>query len=717
MSEIKKRSSRYPTCGRSPSRRLHPELFFSSRRPQLGDADKDTEQTVARATPLTPSSSSSIFSEEASLATQHDTDEDSSESSSADSDNDSSTIRASLLPPLRIFPLANMAASVQKFIAPPVFSASPEEDAVDWLERFELAATYNRWSDADQARNFVMYLEGPARKWFLVHTHPNHWDDLPARPDPTVPYYPTYRRLPESKLRQREQGNEEDVVAYFYDIINMCRIVNPTMSQEQQLQHLYRGLKPTLLQKIYHIQPASTMKFLDVAKLHAEASSLVNRKVLSQSLLAVTPDVPNSSAAASTKLVKELAGLLTGLQQTIEQLNHPQTAVSPQGLNASGAPIWNQSGRNRRTVEGRFICGNDFLRQFGHLHVDYTGEQAHVILGDLPSFALNFPEPPVRHTKLWSLERCIIPAFSVVPVLTTGDTQFPGVSLFTPSEKLLSTKSLSVGHAVLFNATRSLPVANLSAVPDWINKHSTLGTLQPYTDDVVVCDHPDSFDGANQVFSNDTLPLEKNMSETSLETSINPDLPPRIRRKPNLFMAGLIYLLLLKICNALPSKDGIIIRDTVIFKEQPSISISESSWTVVTDVLLHDAETAIAAVEDHLAKLSRVAHAHHMDGTKFEKDDVRTAWRDTTSFMTANKIDNQVRLMGRTLNDSKTRLATCALTLSGARRPKRGILDLGGSTLKWLFGVSTQADLQDLNSRIEALTNSDKTSYNISRRF
>jgi hypothetical protein len=47
----------------------------------------------------------------------------------------------------------------------------------------------------------------------------------------------------ESKLRQREQGNEEDVVAYFYDIINLCRIVNPTMSQEQQLQYLYRGFE------------------------------------------------------------------------------------------------------------------------------------------------------------------------------------------------------------------------------------------------------------------------------------------------------------------------------------------------------------------------------------------------------------------------------------------------------------------------------------------
>lgn len=41
-----------------------------------------------------------------------------------------------------------------------MFSATPNEDAMDWLERLELAATYNRWSNADKARNFAMYLEG-----------------------------------------------------------------------------------------------------------------------------------------------------------------------------------------------------------------------------------------------------------------------------------------------------------------------------------------------------------------------------------------------------------------------------------------------------------------------------------------------------------------------------------------------------------------------------
>jgi hypothetical protein len=45
-----------------------------------------------------------------------------------------------------------------------------------------------------------------------------------------------------------------------------------------------------------------------------------------------------------------------------------------------------------------FLLGNDFLRQFGHLPVDNTGERAHGILRDLPSSVLSFSEPPVRHT-------------------------------------------------------------------------------------------------------------------------------------------------------------------------------------------------------------------------------------------------------------------------------------------------------------------------------
>ncbi len=168
MSDQRKRSSRYPTCGRAPSRRLLPELFLSSQPPPIQDEETVTEHTVTLSQPRPSSLLSAAFDDDVSPSIQQDSDEESSVTSSADSENESSIVRVPVPLPLRILPLAPMAVSVQKFIAPPVFSASPEEDAVDWLERYELVATYNRWSDPDNARNFVMYLEGTTRKWFLV---------------------------------------------------------------------------------------------------------------------------------------------------------------------------------------------------------------------------------------------------------------------------------------------------------------------------------------------------------------------------------------------------------------------------------------------------------------------------------------------------------------------------------------------------------------------
>jgi hypothetical protein len=213
-----------------------------------------------------------------------------------------------------------------------------------------MAAVYNRWSNDDRARNFPMYLDGAARKWFLVHNHPNHWENLPIRPNPATSQLPAATGLKdqftaafkqtnfsivhESRIRQREQGHEEDVVSYCYDIVNMCRLVNPAMSQEQKLQYLYRGLKPTLFAKIYPLQPPTTAEFLYSAKLHAETSILLNNKVLSPSLLAVsqatTPHCFSDTythCIAQTNLVKQFAEILNQLNQTIQGLRRPQNFI------------------------------------------------------------------------------------------------------------------------------------------------------------------------------------------------------------------------------------------------------------------------------------------------------------------------------------------------------------------------------------------------------
>jgi hypothetical protein len=57
------------------------------------------------------------------------------------------------------------------------FSAKPGENAQDWMERYELTGRYNHWDAAEMRANFVMYLEGTARKWFLFTNVPADWED------------------------------------------------------------------------------------------------------------------------------------------------------------------------------------------------------------------------------------------------------------------------------------------------------------------------------------------------------------------------------------------------------------------------------------------------------------------------------------------------------------------------------------------------------------
>jgi hypothetical protein len=103
--------------------------------------------------------------------------------------------------------------------------------------------------------------------------------------------------------------------------------------------------------------------FLELAKLHAETSILVNNKVLSQSLLAIFHEQPGTASqtstlsdSAQTNLATQFAGILNQINQTNQglkiQLNFVPSA--PMGQRPNN---WNLSGQNKKTAEGRYICG------------------------------------------------------------------------------------------------------------------------------------------------------------------------------------------------------------------------------------------------------------------------------------------------------------------------------------------------------------------------
>ncbi len=137
-----------------------------------------------------------------------------------------------------------------KFVVPPKFKGTLDEDASEWLERYESTGLYNRWEPADLAANFGMYLEDSARKWFICTTLPDHWNNVPevvgraaaqnveeviavpAQEGLKTKFLQEFQRenyalFQEAKLRNREQGNEEETSIYYYDVLSLCSSVDP----------------------------------------------------------------------------------------------------------------------------------------------------------------------------------------------------------------------------------------------------------------------------------------------------------------------------------------------------------------------------------------------------------------------------------------------------------------------------------------------------------
>lgn len=216
---------------------------------------------------------------------------------------------------------------------------------MEWLERYEAVGAYNRWTAGYLASNFGMYLDGSARKWYNCTQLPNLWTDtpeVPADPDNGVAFTArvlglrmrfleefqplNYALCQENKLRHRKQGLDEPATAYYYDILNLCRLVNPTMTEVSKLDYLFRGLKSSLLEKVYPMKPKNCKEFLEFMKSHSEASMMANRKSWSASVLAseknttalAVANVTTRDQPTTTAVRDEIIKILKEVHQMIQ---------------------------------------------------------------------------------------------------------------------------------------------------------------------------------------------------------------------------------------------------------------------------------------------------------------------------------------------------------------------------------------------------------------
>jgi hypothetical protein len=156
-----------------------------------------------------------------------------------------------------------------------------------------------------------------------------------------------------------------------------------------------------------------------------------------------------------------------------------------------------------------------------------------------------------------------------------------------------------------------------------------------------------------------------------------------------------VAVLLLGFCGSLlrvQASEGVehaaFVRDGVIFT-QGGVYFSDSEWVVVTDVSWQPMEEALRRLQkwygDMLKQDLRGDEAKLGERLRMQLHDRAKDGQDRMDIL---------RERYRMLREAVGR---------PEGRSKRGLMDVGGSTLQWLFGVATDRDLESLSNRLQTL--------------
>lgn len=217
-------------------------------------------------------------------------------------------------------------SSVLRQRDPAFFSGTDDHDVEDWLSSFERVSAHNKWDDATKLRNVLFYLTDVANLWFRNHesdfatwtTFKTSFAEVFGRP--------AVRKLrAEQRLRGRAQQQGENFTSYIEDVIDLCKRVNPSMTEQDRIKHIMKGIDDDAFQMLLAKDPRTVSELVSLCQSFDEL-----RK---QRVLARRQTITDDSLAALT-----IGGDHTALLAQIKELVREEVARQLSFFPATQAP-------------------------------------------------------------------------------------------------------------------------------------------------------------------------------------------------------------------------------------------------------------------------------------------------------------------------------------------------------------------------------------------
>jgi hypothetical protein len=147
------------------------------------------------------------------------------------------------------------------------FTGAPVQDATRWLTHASNILQVQGFTTNSELKHLISgFLDGEALDWFQEQKKTNHdWPEFRAAFTQRFPSPPSIRNPFEyfQQLSNRRQGINETIVEYYTNVLKLCHHYNPRMSDVERVDHLKKGLRASLLEKVLDRNPITPEEFID----------------------------------------------------------------------------------------------------------------------------------------------------------------------------------------------------------------------------------------------------------------------------------------------------------------------------------------------------------------------------------------------------------------------------------------------------------------------
>lgn len=198
---------------------------------------------------------------------------------------------------------------------PCIFSGDGDQDVSRWLKDFQRIAVYNHWDDQMCLANVIFYLAGTARQWFDNNEDSfTNWTTLQNALENTFCRTDDIKSQAERLLLTRAQKIGEVAESYIQDVLALCRKVNPSMSEDEKVAHLLKGISEDL----YQILVAQNYQTVDDFVKRCRQIESLRRKRITRPRFQRLPNVSTMSAEADIGDIRSMIRII--VQEEIKKI-------------------------------------------------------------------------------------------------------------------------------------------------------------------------------------------------------------------------------------------------------------------------------------------------------------------------------------------------------------------------------------------------------------